>query len=55
MRRICRAIAHRHLDIGADRLEAQEPMHHLLGELRVGHVQIDLGRAFRRDDVDARA
>jgi hypothetical protein len=39
----------------ADRLEAEEPVHHLLGELLAGHAQIDLGRAFRRHDVDARA
>ena len=36
-------------------VEAQEPVRHLLGELRVGHTQIDLGCAFRRDDIDARA
>jgi hypothetical protein len=27
---------------------------HLLGELLARHAQVDLGRAFRRDDVDAR-
>ena len=41
------AAGHGDLDVGADRLEAKEPVRHLLGELLAGHAQIDLGRAGR--------
>src|SRR4051812_39860227 len=45
----------RELDVLADRLEGQEPVHHLLGELLARHTQVDLGRALGRHDVDAGA
>ena len=44
-----------HLDVGTDRLEAVEPVRHLLGELLTRHAQVDLGLALGRHDVYAAA